>query len=78
MLFLGKERGFHLVELGQLKLEGYLYIKHLVKVKSIVDCKEANMQSKQLKRLELSWDRNEELELQEHVEEIFEVFQPNT
>lgn len=66
------------MELGQLKLEGYLYIKHLVKVKSIVDCKEANMQSKQLKRLELSWDRNEELELQEHVEEIFEVFQPNT
>lgn len=47
--FVGKERGFHLTELGQLKLKGYLCIKHLVKAKSVVDAKEANMSSKQMK-----------------------------
>ncbi|RDX85404.1 putative disease resistance protein RGA4, partial [Mucuna pruriens] len=76
--FVGKERGFLLTELGSLKLKGDLSILHLGKVKSVMDAKEANMSSKKLKRLFLSWDGNEESELQENVEQILEVLQPHT
>ncbi|TKY69812.1 Disease resistance protein RGA2 [Spatholobus suberectus] len=79
MYFVGKERGFHLAEMGPLKLKGDLEIKHLERVKSVKDAKEANMSSKQLNNLTLSWDRNDgEWELQENVEEILEVLQPDT
>eukprot|EP00256_Glycine_max_P045444 XP_006597652.2 LOW QUALITY PROTEIN: disease resistance protein RGA2 [Glycine max] len=76
--FVGKERGFRLEELGPLKLKGDLDIKHLGNVKSVRDSKEANMPSKQLNKLRLSWDKNEDSELQENVEEILEVLQPDT
>ncbi|TKY45757.1 Disease resistance protein RGA2 [Spatholobus suberectus] len=79
MYFVGKKRGFHLAEMGPLKLKGDLEINHLERVKSVKDAKEANMLSKQLNELCLSWDRNdEEWELQENVEEIVEVLQPDT
>ncbi|XP_047148180.1 disease resistance protein RGA2-like [Vigna umbellata] len=74
----GSERGFHLAELGSLHLKGYLHIKHLEKVKSVTDAKEANMSNKQLHKLYLSWDENEESELQQNVEEILEALQPDT
>jgi len=71
--FVSKEVGFCLQELGPLKLKGDLDIEHLGKVKSVMDAKEANMSIKQLNTLWLSWDRNEESELHENVEEILEV-----
>ncbi|KAG4403245.1 hypothetical protein GLYMA_01G065800v4 [Glycine max] len=77
MCIVGKERGFLLEELGPLKLKGDLHIKHLERVKSVSDAKEANMSSKKLNELWLSWDRNEVCELQENVEEILEVLQPD-
>jgi len=49
--FVGSERGFHLAEVGPLKLKGYLHIKHLEKVKSVTDAKEANLSNKQLNKL---------------------------
>ncbi|KAG4946694.1 hypothetical protein AAZX31_15G176600 [Glycine max] len=74
----GKEKGFSLEELGPLKLKRDLDIKHLGNVKSVMDAKEANMSSKQLNKLWLSWERNEDSELQENVEGILEVLQPDT
>ncbi|GAU47909.1 hypothetical protein TSUD_238760 [Trifolium subterraneum] len=73
----GKEKGFHLKELGQLKLKGDLQIKHLERVKSVTDAKEANISRKNLNRLWLSWDTNEASQLQENVEQILEVLQPH-
>ncbi|KAG5067990.1 hypothetical protein JHK85_000367 [Glycine max] len=43
-----------------------------------MDAKQANMSRKQLNSLSLSWDRNEEFELQENVGEILEALQPDT
>jgi len=76
--FVGRERWFHLAELGSLKLKGYLQIEHLEKVKSVTDAKEANLSNKQLNKLYLSWDENEEPELQQNVEEILGALQPDT
>ncbi|KHN22971.1 Putative disease resistance protein RGA4 [Glycine soja] len=76
--FVGKERGFRLEELGPLKLKGDLDIKHLENVKSVMDVKEANMSSKQLNKLFLSWEKNENCELEDNVEETLEVLQPDT
>ncbi|KAK7342676.1 hypothetical protein VNO80_25636 [Phaseolus coccineus] len=76
--FVGRERRFHLAELGSLKLKGYLQIKHLEKVKSVTDAKEANLSNKQLNKLYLSWEENEESELQENVEEILGALEPDT
>ncbi|XP_045812709.1 putative disease resistance protein RGA3 [Trifolium pratense] len=76
MYVVGKERGFLLTELGQLNLKGELHIKHLERVKSAEDAKEANMLSKHLSHLQLSWERTEESQLQENVEKILEVLQP--
>nr|KYP66225.1 Putative disease resistance protein RGA3 [Cajanus cajan] len=77
--FVGKEKGFHLAELGALKLKGDLHIIHLERVKSVMDAQKANMSSKQLIELGLKWERNdEESELEEKGEDIVEVLQPDT
>lgn len=78
MYVVGKKEGLLLAELEQLNLRGDLYIKHLERVKSVMDAKEANMSSKHLNQLLLSWDRNEEFVSQENVEEILEALQPLT
>ncbi|XP_058775060.1 putative disease resistance protein RGA4 [Vicia villosa] len=72
----GKKSGFLLAELGQMNLIGDLCIKHLERVKSVMDAKKANMSSKRVKQFLLSWGRNEETHLQENVEEILDVLQP--
>jgi len=77
MYVVGKKRGFLLEELGQLNLKGELHIKHLERVKSVTDAKEANMFSKHLSLLWLSWERTAESQLQENVEQILEVLQPH-
>ncbi|WJX57144.1 hypothetical protein P8452_42732 [Trifolium repens] len=74
----GHKRGFLLEELGQLNLKGELHIKHLERVKSVTDAKEANMFSKHLNLLWLSWERIEDSQLQENVKQILEVLQPHT
>jgi len=51
----GLERGFLLEELGPLKLKRDVEIKYLERVKSVNDAKEANMSSKQLNKLTLTW-----------------------
>jgi len=56
----GKKKGFLLAELGQMNLQGDLHIEHLERVKSVMNAAEANMSSKCVEKLELSWDRNEE------------------
>ncbi|XP_027362805.1 putative disease resistance protein RGA4 [Abrus precatorius] len=78
MYIIGNKRGFLLTELGRLNLKGKLLIKHLERVKRVGDAQEANMSTKQLNSLWLSWDRNEESELQENDEQILEVLQPRT
>ncbi|CAJ1932726.1 unnamed protein product [Sphenostylis stenocarpa] len=45
--------------------------------KSVKDAKEANMSRKQLNKLLLSWNKNEDWESQENVQEILEVRQPD-
>ncbi|RHN55124.1 putative leucine-rich repeat domain, L domain-containing protein [Medicago truncatula] len=76
MYVVGRKRGFLLAELGQLNLKGELYIKHLERVKSVEEAKEANMLSKHVNNLWLEW--YEESQLQENVEQILEVLQPYT
>lgn len=78
MYIVCEKKGFLLAELGPLKLKGDLDIKHLEKVRSVEDAKEAKMSEKQLNRLSLSWDNNEATELQENVEEILQVLEPST
>jgi hypothetical protein len=78
MYIVGKEKGLLLAELQQLNIKGDLYIKHLERVKSVIDAKEANMSSKHLNKLLLSWERNEESLSQENTEEILEALQPIT
>ncbi|BAT99584.1 hypothetical protein VIGAN_10104000 [Vigna angularis var. angularis] len=75
--FVGNERGFLLAELGGMRLREDLEMKNLGRVKSVKDAMEANMSSKRLKELRLSWDRNEETKLGEKAEEILEVLQPD-
>ncbi|CAK8536974.1 unnamed protein product [Lathyrus sativus] len=76
MYVVGKKKGFHLAELGQMNLKGSLSIKHLERVESVIDAKEANMLRKQVNNLELEWKINKDSQLQENVEEILEVLQP--
>ncbi|CAL5188907.1 unnamed protein product [Lathyrus oleraceus] len=78
MYVVGKKKGFLLAELGQMNLKGSLCIKHLERVKSVMSAKEANMLRKQVNNLELEWKINEESQLQENVEEILEVLEPQT
>ncbi|XP_050905575.1 putative disease resistance protein RGA1 isoform X2 [Lathyrus oleraceus] len=74
----GKKKGFLLAELGQMNLKGSLYIKHLERVKSVMSAKEANMVRKHVSNLELEWRTNEDSQLQENVEEILEVLEPQS
>ncbi|CAJ2647643.1 unnamed protein product [Trifolium pratense] len=74
----GEKRGSLLAELGQLNLKGELHIKNLERVKCVEDAKEANMLSKHLDILKLSWGGTKMYQLQENVEQILEVLQPHT
>jgi len=75
MYVVGKKKGSLLAELGQLNFKvDRFHIKHLERVKSVEDAKEANMLNKHLNNLRLSWD--EESVLQENVEQILEVLEP--
>jgi len=77
MYVVGKGSGFLLAELGQLNFKvDQLHIMRLERVKSVEDAKEANMLSKHVNNLWLAW--NEVSQLQENVEQILEVLQPNT
>jgi len=76
MYFVDKETGFLMTELGPLKLKRELHIKHLERVKSVNDAKEANMSSKQLNKLTLTWGRFREGKLEGNAEEVLEVLQP--
>ncbi|RHN55079.1 putative P-loop containing nucleoside triphosphate hydrolase, leucine-rich repeat domain, L [Medicago truncatula] len=68
-------KGNLLAELGQLNFKvNEFHIKHLERVKNVEDAKEANMLSKHVNNLRLSWD--EESQLQENVKQILEVLQP--
>nr|KYP66215.1 Putative disease resistance protein RGA4 [Cajanus cajan] len=53
------------------------YILPPQRVKSVMDCEKANMSRKQLNKLVLSWDKNEESELEKYFE-IVQVLQPDT
>jgi len=75
--FVGNQRGFLLAELGGMKLKEDLDMKHLGRVQSVEDAMEANMSSKRLKELRLSWDRNDETQIGENIEVILEVLQPD-
>jgi len=74
----GEERGFLLAELGSLKLKRELHIEHLERVKSVNDAKEANLSSKQLNKLTLSWKRRGEGELEGNDEEVLEALDPRS
>ncbi|XP_045812733.1 putative disease resistance protein RGA1 isoform X3 [Trifolium pratense] len=73
----GKKSGFLLAELGQLNLKGDLHITHMERVKSVLHAREANMLSKHLNQLQLSWAENGESQSQDNVEQILEVLQPH-
>ncbi|XP_028754373.1 putative disease resistance protein RGA3 [Neltuma alba] len=73
----GEQEGFLLEEVGNLKLEGTLHIEHLERVKSMTDAKKANLADKRLNELELSWERNEQSQLQENEEKILEALEPH-
>ncbi|KAK7367928.1 hypothetical protein VNO80_09948 [Phaseolus coccineus] len=76
MYIVGEERGFLIAELGPLKLKRDLEIKHLERVKSINDAKEANMSSKQLNRLTLRWKGFRKGEVEGNDEKVLEVLEP--
>ncbi|XP_028789552.1 putative disease resistance protein RGA3 [Neltuma alba] len=74
----GTQNGFLLAELRNLKLKGTLHIRHLERLRSVMDAKEANLADKHLTELVLSWERNEESPLQENDELILEDLQPHS
>ncbi|KAK4261265.1 hypothetical protein QN277_004288 [Acacia crassicarpa] len=74
----GTQKGFLLAELRNLKLEGALHIKHLERVRSLMDAKEANLADKHLNELVLSWERNVEPQSEENDEHILEDLQPHS
>ncbi|KAA8521241.1 hypothetical protein F0562_011922 [Nyssa sinensis] len=77
LFVVGKRRGCHLTELKGLNLRGELCIKHLERVRSRMDTKEANLVGKQnLHHLKLYWERNDDFELQENVEQLLEALEP--
>ncbi|KAI4353301.1 hypothetical protein L6164_002260 [Bauhinia variegata] len=71
------KRGSLLAELKHLKLKGEIHIKHLERVTSVMDAKEANLAVKQLDGMLLSWDREGASELQENVAQILEALEPH-
>jgi len=78
MYLVGEERGFLLAELGPLKLKTDLEIKHVERVKSVNDAKDASTSSKQLNKLTLTWERSGEEELKGNDEELLEALEPCT
>ncbi|KAI4313473.1 hypothetical protein L6164_026452 [Bauhinia variegata] len=74
---IGRKKGFLLDELKQLNLKGELHIKHLERIRSVMDAEEANLADKDLHELLLSWGRNDESELEQNVEHILEALKPN-
>uniref|UniRef100_A0A5B7AYL3 Putative disease resistance protein RGA2 n=1 Tax=Davidia involucrata TaxID=16924 RepID=A0A5B7AYL3_DAVIN len=73
LFVVGKQRGCHLTELKGLNLGGELRIKHLDRVRNVMDAKEANLVGKQnLRHLDLDWEWNSECELQEQLLEALE------
>ncbi|KAI4313510.1 hypothetical protein L6164_026485 [Bauhinia variegata] len=74
---IGRKKGFLLDELKHLNLKGELHIKHLERIRSVMDAKEVNLADKDLHELLLSWGRNDESELQQNVEHILEALKPN-
>ncbi|KAI9071513.1 hypothetical protein K1719_046521 [Acacia pycnantha] len=74
----GTQKGFLLAELRNLKLEGALHIRHLERVRSLMDAKEANLADKHLNELVLSWERNEESQSELNDEHILEDLQPHS
>ncbi|XP_028754372.1 putative disease resistance protein RGA1 [Neltuma alba] len=71
------QEGFLLEEVENLNLEGTLSIKRLERVTSETDARKARLADKRLNKLELSWERNEQSQLQENEEKILEVLQPH-
>ncbi|KAH7514957.1 hypothetical protein FEM48_Zijuj11G0145400 [Ziziphus jujuba var. spinosa] len=70
-----RRRGCDVDELGSLNLHGNLRIKNLEEVKSPMEAKKANLAGKMnLKRLELSWDRNEKSQV--IIEQVLESLEP--
>ncbi|KAI9073423.1 hypothetical protein K1719_044608 [Acacia pycnantha] len=74
----GTQKGFFLAELRNLKLKGVLHIRHLERLRSVMDAKEANLADKNLIDLVLSWERNEGSQLEENDEHILEDLQPHS
>ncbi|KAI4313471.1 hypothetical protein L6164_026450 [Bauhinia variegata] len=74
---IGRKKGFLLDELKHLNLKGELHIKHLERIRSVMDAKQVNLADKDLHELLLSWGRNDESELQQNVEHILEALKPN-
>ncbi|XP_054823664.1 disease resistance protein RGA2-like isoform X1 [Prosopis cineraria] len=73
----GRGQGFHINELVCLNLKNNLTIEHLERVKRAIDAKEANLASKQLKELSLSWGANLESNMQENIEQMLEALEPH-
>nr|XP_048319589.1 putative disease resistance protein RGA1 [Ziziphus jujuba var. spinosa] len=75
IFIVGRRRGCDVDELGSLNLHGNLRIKNLEEVKSPMEAKKANLAGKMnLKRLELSWDRNEKSQV--IIEQVLESLEP--
>ncbi|KAJ0017709.1 hypothetical protein Pint_10048 [Pistacia integerrima] len=78
LFIVGERRGCHLAELKGLNLGEELRVTHLNRVGNLMDAQEANLVEKlNLRRLELSWELDSELESQEKVEKVFEALQPH-
>ncbi|KAJ0018007.1 hypothetical protein Pint_10035 [Pistacia integerrima] len=78
LFIVGKMRGCHLAELKGLNLGEELRVTHLNRVGNLMDAQEANLVGKpNLRRLEVSWEFDSELESQEKVEKVFEALQPH-
>ncbi|XP_058188981.1 putative disease resistance protein RGA1 [Rhododendron vialii] len=74
----GKSGNQQLAELKRLDLGGELCIKHLERVRSSIDAKEANLVGKhKLRILMLGWSRNCDWESQANVEQLLEALGPH-
>ncbi|XP_060673822.1 putative disease resistance protein RGA3 [Ziziphus jujuba] len=75
IFIVGRRRGCDVDELGSLNLHGDLRIKNLEEVKSPMEAKKANLAGKMnLKRSELSWDRNEKSQV--IIKQVLESLEP--
>ncbi|XP_028759443.1 disease resistance protein RGA2-like [Neltuma alba] len=73
----GKDPGLQISELGRLNLQNNLTIEHLERIRGVIDAKEANLVSKELKELSLSWDANIESSTKENAEQMLEALEPH-